>query len=434
MSVRKDSVLIGYVSAGDVRAEFTASLNGAVAFAIANGLQIGQQPHMSGPRIAAARNHQVETFLTTDFEWLLMIDTDMTFKHDAIWQFLQVADREKAPIVGGLTFGKGRDGIFPTIYRWNGERMIRYEGWESDTMMPADGTGAACLMVHRSVFEKMREHFKEPWVWFEESTMPGIDGGDEGRRQIGEDLTFCIRARALEFPIFVHTGIQFGHVKAFEIDPKFYEDWNMAHRLIITGTGRCGTGYLSKVFQVVKVPALHERIFNPTNTEFPPWARADSSWLAAPFLGNYPDAYVVHLVRNPLDTVKSFVGIRFFDDSCTSHGPYREFALEHCPEAFKLDDPTERAMAFYVLWNRRIEPHADVRVQVESVTADDLYPAVKASGNMSMPWEIQQALDLVPSNVNTRTRAGLTWDDLPAGRWRDELEMMAKEYGYEVAP
>jgi hypothetical protein len=89
-------------------------------------------------------------------------------------------------------------------------------------------------------------------------------------------------------------------------------------------------------------------------------------------------------------------------------------------------------MAWYVDWNRRIEPYAHLRVRVEDVTGDDLHDLVRYAGAFHAPWEISNLLGQVPTDVNTRPKAGLSWDDLPDGPLKDELAQMAKEYGYTV--
>lgn len=239
----------------------------------------------------------------------------------------------------------------------------------------------------------------------------------------------------MELPIYVHTGIPFGHVKEFEIDNKFYFDWCRGHRVIVTGTGRCGTGYVSRILQKVKVPADHERFFNPWHHEFPEWGRADVSWLAAPFLARYSSAHIVHLVRNPLDTVSSLVAVKLFDDEFDDEFdgeavvPYREFIREHCPEAFAPDDPVERASEFYVRWNEKVEPYATQRIRLEDqVTSDNMLPVANAAGGRFSTRHLEAAIAEVPTDVNTRPtfRPDLTWDDIP-----EAAKAIGRKYGYE---
>jgi hypothetical protein len=419
-------VIVGYLSGGDTRVEFTKSIGAMTAHSVSTGSLIGALPHVSGPRIAAGRNHLVESFLATPGEWLFMVDDDMTFDSDVIERFLSVADPVKAPIVGGLAFATGRDGIFPTMFRIHPEFKVptRIDQWPLGEVVEVDGTGAACLFIHRSVFERMAEEFEKPWQWFQETTLNG--------NTVGEDMTFCLRARALGFPILVDTSIQFGHVKPRIIDENEYFRWLDTHRFVITGTGRSGTGFLATALLFCRVRCGHEELFTPAGRVANPFLRGDASWMALPHLDRFT-GYVLHAVRHPLDTIRSMVGIHLFDDEDVTdeRAPYQEFIKAHS-DVWEFESPVERAMAFYVEWNRRIEPYAHKRVRVEDVTGQDLYDLIHYSGAKHAPWEIQQNIDAVPRDVNTRVRPELEWADLPDGELKSELELLAKEYGYDI--
>lgn len=189
----------------------------------------------SGPRIAAARNRVVERWLEDpESQWLWMLDTDMTFTADTLDRLLEAADPVERPIVGGLCFAGGRDfRIAPTIYVANpdappGELNLQLHfDYPADSLIRVHATGAACLLIHRSVGEKLyaRYHEKTVHPWFAETEMGGKD--------IGEDVTFCIRAGLEGFPIYVHTGIKIGHRKTTTLT----EDEYLANRAHIDSVG-----------------------------------------------------------------------------------------------------------------------------------------------------------------------------------------------------
>jgi GT2 family glycosyltransferase len=78
-------------------------------------------------------------------------------------------------------------------------------------MMQVAGTGAACLLIHRTVLEKIGE--KGP-CWFD--NMPAKDR----KTWMGEDFSFCRRVREAGFPVHVYTGARTSHHK----DVWFTED------------------------------------------------------------------------------------------------------------------------------------------------------------------------------------------------------------------
>lgn len=210
-----DSVVVAYIHPGTVRAEFMRSvLNTIVAEHRSIEAVISLQ---SGPLLASARNDVVGMFLADHkAPWLWMIDTDMVFAADALRRLVTAAHPVERPIMGGLCFAEGDDGPVPTMYELvpfesGGAQFARYSEWPEDEVMEVGGTGAACMLVHRDVFKRVASGWGDKvdhaFPWFRESTL-------DGRRQLGEDLTFCVRAKSAGVPIFVHTGVQLGHMKS----------------------------------------------------------------------------------------------------------------------------------------------------------------------------------------------------------------------------
>ncbi len=92
-------------------------------------------------------------------------------------------------------------------------------------------TGAACLMVSREVLTAIRAEYGNRWfhhvplvqwallgrelariddpVKIEETIRNAVLSADE----LGEDISFCRRARDLGYHIYAHTGLFFDHSK-----------------------------------------------------------------------------------------------------------------------------------------------------------------------------------------------------------------------------
>jgi GT2 family glycosyltransferase len=181
----------------------------------------------SGAVIARTRNKIVREFLTHDADWLLTIDTDMTFEPTLVEDLIDAAHPTERPIVGALCFAYMADNarkLWPTLYAWipGSERLRRLTQYPADTLIPVAATGAACLLVHRSVFVEMAKRWPPPRPWFDET--PFYEKGEDGEPDLStgdeysEDLTFSLRAQAAGFPVHVHTGIRCGHVKEFIAD------------------------------------------------------------------------------------------------------------------------------------------------------------------------------------------------------------------------
>ena len=70
-------------------------------------------------------------------------------------------------------------------------------------LVKSDGTGAGCLLVHRSVFEDIPG--RPPFRWFQHEPI--------GNEMFGEDFTFCKRAALAGYQLYVDTAVHAGHIK-----------------------------------------------------------------------------------------------------------------------------------------------------------------------------------------------------------------------------
>lgn len=222
-------VAVSYLHPGHVQTEFHLCLLRMLAYDRAKPDQdrklsahLAIEANSGG--LTDSRNAQVREFLDgTDNDWLWIVDSDMGFAPDTVDLLVQSADPVERPIVGGLCFAQyfvdhGADELgvpgagiryFPTIYRWNQEANWpeTVGSYPPDAIFECAATGAACLLIHRSVLEKMRTEYSGPHHWF---SRPIIDG-----REMGEDITFCLRARAVGFPIYVDSAVKTSHKKSY---------------------------------------------------------------------------------------------------------------------------------------------------------------------------------------------------------------------------
>jgi len=238
------TVMVGFCHPHDsVTPQFRKSLSGVYQYDARSRPRPwiqGEYDHeVSGVHVPDARCAIVEDFLASEqAEWLWMVDADATFAPDTLDKFMAVADPETHPIVGALAFGVrpmiDPDGVevmsecfaptlelFPTIYTLDEQdRHVIWWDYPRDQLVEVLSTGAHCFVVHRSVLE--HEAWRAmghplPWfrteVWAHEGASPQV---------LSEDQFFFLSARALGFPVFVHTGIKTGHVKTFVADERLF--------------------------------------------------------------------------------------------------------------------------------------------------------------------------------------------------------------------
>lgn len=164
--------------------------------------------------LVAARNLVVQRFLESEAQWLFWVDSDMGYAPDTLSQLRATAEPEARPIVGALCFASRQtsfDGLngyrtrpLPTIYQWadvDGTPLfVSQPLYPVNGVLRVAGTGSACVLIHRTVFEKIERD------WY--TRIPGHDG-----KLLGEDISFCVRAGAAGFPIYVNTAVKTSHVK-----------------------------------------------------------------------------------------------------------------------------------------------------------------------------------------------------------------------------
>ena len=179
--------------------------------------------------IVAARNSAVDSFMTQrDSDWLFWVDTDMGFAVDTLERLIAAADPVERPIMGALAFASREiraDGLngywtqpIPTVMDWvtnpDGEQgfLARF-GYERDTVVRCSGTGSACILIHRSVFETVGP---DPYTPLRNPSSGEI---------LGEDLSFCAKAATFDIPIHVHTGVPTSHLKPVWMAETQFEMW-----------------------------------------------------------------------------------------------------------------------------------------------------------------------------------------------------------------
>lgn len=223
-------ITLGYLSPGTVSTRFHDSV---VDLMLADPRVDSRISLVSGPLISTARCNIIRHFLSFQSkpEWLLMLDSDMSFDSEIAEKFLNVAHEKLRPVVGGLCFGGGRVGTpFPTLYRMTDPVKVGDEvtsvikNYPKDALCKVDATGAACLFMHRDLLMQMHDQFgtmsdghENPHPWFAETIYKG--------HPMGEDWTFCMRLKQMKVPLYVHTGIKLGHVKSQLYDEEFYNLW-----------------------------------------------------------------------------------------------------------------------------------------------------------------------------------------------------------------
>ncbi|HIG10101.1 MAG: hypothetical protein ABGY71_11940 [bacterium] len=206
-------------------------------------------------------------------------------------------------------------------------------------------------------------------------------------------------------------------------------------RVLITGCGRSRTGYSAKPLSALDIPCGHEEVFSlqactSGEVDWPESLLAESSWLAAPFLGDLPPrTAILHQVRQSLSVIRSLARIGLFE------GPsaYRSFVEEHLGGRARWGwlGALEACLRYWEEWNALVERGAQEsglyyrRIQIQQFDPGFL---VSLLGELGFERSEAQVADCNTSGDKT-VDENLTWQSLHEGDTKMAVALRAASYG-----
>jgi len=193
-----------------------------------SGIEVGMNT-MKSPLIHQARNYLTSVFLTTQYQYLLFIDSDVEFEPEAILRML-VAKKE----------------IICTPYRVKAEQLdkhiytVEFKDPKHVPFLPGglveiEAGPTGLMLIDRKVFEKIIKNY--PHLKIKNKATPTADkshefyynffdfGFNEGY-STGEDISFCRLARKNDFKIYANTESTTQHHGSYAWEGKFKESLN----------------------------------------------------------------------------------------------------------------------------------------------------------------------------------------------------------------
>jgi len=159
------------------------------------------------------RQRIIEKAIFEGYDYVLFIDSDMVFMPNLLEKLLE-ADKD---IVTGLAFMR-KPPYYPCIYSVvnsgsaeDGGTEILHDFPEGELIQIA-GCGMACCLIKRKVFEDVYNQ----------------SAGFHPNRYLGEDLAYCLRARALGHEVWCDTSVRVGHIGTTIITENDYRWWKEA--------------------------------------------------------------------------------------------------------------------------------------------------------------------------------------------------------------
>ena len=202
----------------------TAAVNVAIALDFGRD-KIRFDMSIGDAKIEHSRNRLAHKFLETDAKWLLMMDDDIipSIGRPAWFRYWVQAARAIGDLplqrhllhrlvgagktlVGAAYFGRQEGGAIMCADPLLAPRAKAYE----DAIVPVDWVGTGCILIHRKVFNDIKEKFGDSL----KIDVPDYDYDyfrpfDSAR---GEDVSFCIRAKESGNQPHIDLGLPVFHV------------------------------------------------------------------------------------------------------------------------------------------------------------------------------------------------------------------------------
>lgn len=202
------NILIAVPSMDSVPAVFAQSLsmlqkvgNCAVAFQV-------------GSLIYNSRNDLAQKALKMHADYVLWLDSDMMFEPNLLVKMMNTLKENNLDILSGVYYRRVKPfspvlfsklSIDEDTYFCEHENLNAYP---EDKLFEVEGIGFGCVLMSTDVLLEVGIKYKD---WFSPIG------------KVGEDLSFCWRARQMGYKIFVDPKIQLGHCSHNIITKSFYD-------------------------------------------------------------------------------------------------------------------------------------------------------------------------------------------------------------------
>ena len=193
-----------------------------------SGIKVGINT-MKSPLIHQARNYLTSVFLTTEYEYLLFIDSDVEFEPESVMRMLVAKKR-----------------IVCTPYRVKAEKLdkhiytVEFKDPKNIPFLPGglveiEAGPTGLMLIERMVFERIIKN--HPELKIKNEAMPNagkshefyynfFDFGFNDGYATGEDISFCRLARENDFKIYANTESTTSHHGSWAWKGKFKESLN----------------------------------------------------------------------------------------------------------------------------------------------------------------------------------------------------------------
>ncbi len=202
---------------GSVRVQYLCSLLDTKPLLTSAGWHLRTQYVVQNSLVMDARNHIVGSFLESDANDLIMIDSDIGWLPADFLRLL----KHDVPIVSGVYQRKSEEKLdFTVKFPREGAVRDRQTG-----LLKAERVGAGFLRLRRDALELMTKSYGE--LKYQDTSGKIrhclFDTSLRDNSMVGEDFTFCDRWRAIGGEIWVDPDIRLSHIGSKTFDKSIWD-------------------------------------------------------------------------------------------------------------------------------------------------------------------------------------------------------------------
>ncbi len=160
--------------------------------------------------IYEAREGIINFALKNECNYVLFLDSDMVLPSNALLKMVHALNTTEANIITGTAFKRTPpfQPCFYTKLSYNPKEMKPIlespVEFPKTGLIPLQGLGMACCMMKTSIFKNIEKPYFFP--------LPNL----------GEDLTFCLKAKQKNIKMYVDLSIDVGHVTTMPVKQEHY--------------------------------------------------------------------------------------------------------------------------------------------------------------------------------------------------------------------
>lgn len=205
-------ILIAVPCMDQVPAQFANSIATLASYGI-EGIEISLRFNL-GSLIYNSRNELARSAIAEGADLMMWFDSDMVFNPDTLLRMLRIIDDEEADFVTGVYYRRTAP-FTPTLFKSLDIDENNNATWEDYEDLPEGlfevaGCGFGCVLMRTDVAMSVFSRFNHMF-----SPIGGV----------GEDLSFCWRARQCGYKLICDPSIPLGHVAHTMVTKDFYHNY-----------------------------------------------------------------------------------------------------------------------------------------------------------------------------------------------------------------